>query len=156
MKVINIILKIFMLFLTSIWGVGCGILFPVFILSMGSEIVPEDIASSPVIIVWLVTAVAGYVIPAVLVMCKLCKTASVMSLAGFAGILTVYSMFTNLYQYTEESRGPSELYLPCIFITIIILAITVVENRDKIKAALEKRSEEKNAAAPSIFDKGEK
>lgn len=157
MKAIKIILKIIMLFLTAIWGIGCGILFPAFILATGDEIVATDIANSSVIIIWLVTAIIGYVIPAVLVMCRFCKTASVLSLAGFVGILVVYSGFADLYQYTQDSSGPSELYLPCIFITITILIITVLENIPAIKAQLEKRNNEKNAAAPSIFgDNGDK
>ena len=51
-----------MLILTAIWGLGCGVLFPAFILAAGSEIVHEAIASDPVIVVWLITAVVGYVI----------------------------------------------------------------------------------------------
>ena len=145
-----------MLFLTAIWGIGCGILFPVFILAIGSEIVAEEIAESPVIILWLVTSVVGYIIPSILVMCKLCKTASIMSLVGFVGTLFVYSGFSELYKYTEESNGPTELYMPCIFITLIIIAVTVLENADKIKAKLENRIEEKNAPAPSIFGSDDK
>ena len=155
-KIIKKILKIIMLFLTAIWGIGCGILFPAFILATGSEIVSEDIANSPVITVWLITSVIGYVIPAILVMCRLCKTASVMSILGFAGTLAVYSGFAQLYQYTEESSGPSELYLPCIFITIIIIVVTVLENADKIKTWLDGKKEEKNAPAPSIFGSDDK
>ncbi len=154
MKTINIIkkiLKVIMLFLAAIWGIGGGILFPAVILATGDSLVAAEIAESPVIIIWLITSVIGYVIPSVLVMCRLCKTASVMSLAGFVGTLFVYSGFAELYQYTEESNGPTELYMPCIFITILILAITVLENTDKIKAALDGKHEKENTAAPSIF-----
>lgn len=154
MKAINTIkkiLKFIMLFLAAIWGIGCGILFPAVILAVGPEIVPADIAESPYIIVWLITSIIGYVIPAVLVMCKFCKAASIMSIIGFAGTLTVYSGFAELYKYTEESNGPTELYMPCIFITIIIIAITVLENADKIKGMLDGRREKENAPAPSIF-----
>ena len=136
MKAINTIKKILkgiMLFLAAIWGIGCGI------------------AESPVIIVWLITSIIGYVIPAILVMCRLCKTASVLSVIGFAGTLFVYSGFEKLYQYTEGSNGPTELYMPCIFITLLIIIITVLENADKIKAMLDGRREKANAAAPSIF-----
>lgn len=156
MKAIKIILKCIMLFLTAIWGIGCGILFPLVILGMGEEVVTADIANDYVIIVWLVTSIIGYVIPSVLVMCKLCKTASVMSLVGFVGTLIVYSRFAELYAHIENNVGPSELYLPCIFITLTILAITVIENRFKIKNILEKRNDEKNAVAPSIFGDGNK
>lgn len=152
MKAIKVILKVIMLILTAIWGIGCGILFPAFILASGDEIVSADIANSPFVIVWLITAIIGFVIPAILVMCRLYKTASVMSIMGFIGILVVYSGFADLYhQYTQENSGPSELYLPCIFITIVIIIITVLENIDNIKAGIDKKTAEKNAAAPSIF-----
>ncbi len=154
MKAINIIRKILkgiMLFLAAIWGIGCGILFPAVILLVGADIVPADIANSPVIIVWLITSIIGYVIPSILVMCKLCKTASILSLGGFIGTLFVYSGFAELYKYTEESSGPAELYMPCMFITLIIIATTILENTDKIKAMLDGKREKENARAPSIF-----
>ncbi len=155
MKIIKIILKIIMLILTAIWGIGCGILFPVFILATGDEIVPADIANDPAIIIWLITAIIGYIIPAVLVMCRFCKTASVMSLLGFAGILVVYSRFAELYKYTEGSSGPSELYMPLIFATITVLIISVLENIPNIKERIEYNAEKRNAAAPSVFGDSE-
>ncbi len=156
MKALSIILKILMLIFAAIWGIGCGILFPAVILSTGGEIVAEELASDPVIVVWLATAVAGVVLPAILTMCGLCKTASVLSLLGFGGILFVYGRFAQLYANTEGSHGPAELYLPCIFVTLLILFITAVENRAKIKAYFEKKSGEKEETAPSIFGDNEK
>lgn len=150
MKAISLILKIILLILAAIWGIGCGILFPAVILSSGGQIVAEELASDPVIVIWLVTAVAGFVIPAVLTICRFYKTASVLSLLGFGGILYVYARFAVLYA-ESETNGPTELYLPCIFITILILLITVIENRGKIKAYLDKKSEEDDRPAPSIF-----
>ena len=41
--------------------------------------------------------------------------------------------------------------MPCIFITILIIIITVLENADKIKAMLDGKREKENAPAPSIF-----
>ena len=140
-----------MLILTAIWGLGCGVLFPVFILAAGSEIVHEAIASDPVIVVWLITAVVGYVIPASLVMCHFYKVAAGMSLAGFGGILFVYARFAVIYAGVEENIGPTELYLPCVLITILVIIIAVLENLDKIKARLEKKSAQKEEIAPSIF-----
>lgn len=156
MKAIKIILKVIMLILTSIWGIGCGILFPAFIYGTGDEIISAEIADNPVMIIWLITAIIGYVIPAVIVMCRFYKVASAMSVLGFIGILIVYSRFSEIYAHVEDASAPSELYLPCIFITIVILIITVLENLDKIKEKLEQRNEGKNAAAPSIFGDSEK
>ncbi len=156
MKAIKIILKVIMLILTAIWGIGCGILFPALMYDTGDDFVSAEIANNPVLIIWLITAIIGYVIPACLVMCKLYKTAASLSLSGFVGILIVYSKFADIYSHIEESTGPSGLYLPCIFITIIILAIAVLENTDKISKKLEQHNNSKNAEAPSIFGDNDK
>ena len=39
-----------MLILTAIWGMGCGILFPAFILASGEEIVAADRAGTGAIL----------------------------------------------------------------------------------------------------------
>lgn len=155
MKAISLILKIILLILAAIWGIGCGILFPAMILATGEELVAAAIADDPVIVIWLVTAIVGFVIPAILTICRFYKTASVLSLLGFGGILTVYARFAELY-VGSETNGPTELYLPCIFMTILILLITAIENRGKIKAYLDKKSEDDDRPAPSIFGDSEK
>lgn len=155
MKAISLILKIILLILAAIWGIGCGILFPVVILSSDGGIVADELATDPVFVVWLVTASAGFVIPAILTICRFYKTASVLSLLGFGGILYVYARFAELY-VGSETNGPTGLYLPCIFMTILILLITAIENRGRIKAYLDKKSEEDDRPAPSIFGDSEK
>lgn len=156
MRALSLILKIILLILTAIWGIGCGILFPAVILSSGGELVAEELSSDPVIVVWLATAAVGYVIPAVLTVCRLYKTAAALSLLGFGGILFVYARFAALYAGSEGTNGPTELYLPCIFMTILILCIAAIENRARLKAFLEKRSDEKEKPAPSIFGDGDR
>ena len=151
MKAISLILKIILLILAAIWGIGCGILFPAVILSSDGGIIAAELASDSVIVIWLVTAVIGFVIPAVLTICRFYKTASVLSLLGFGGILVVYARFAELYA-GSETNGPTELYLPCIFMTILILLITAIENREKIKAYLDKKSADDDRPAPSIFE----
>ncbi|MCM1335406.1 MAG: hypothetical protein NC084_04835 [Bacteroides sp.] len=151
MRALSVFLKVVLLILAAIWGIGCGVLFPVMILSTGAELVPEAIAADAVIVVWLATAVVGYVIPAILTLCGFYKTASVLSLLGFGGVVAVYARFAALYADTAGSNGPTELYLPCIFITILILAVTAIENRERLKSFLDRKSEEKDKPAPSIF-----
>ena len=151
MKILSIILKIIETGLTCIWGVFFGIFFPVAILLTGSEIVPKDIAESYVIVLWLIVSVIGYVIPAALILCKRHKTAAVMSVLGFIGTLTVYGGFASLYAAVEDSVGPTELYLPCIFITILDIIIAAVEERNNIKKLLEQRNDKKEEIAPSIL-----
>lgn len=155
MKAISLILKIILLILAAIWGIGCGILFPAMILSSDGGIVAAELAADPVFVVWLVTAAAGLVLPTILTVCRFYKTASVLSLLGFGGILYVYARFAELYA-GSATNGPTELYLPCIFITILILLITAIENRGKLKAYLDKKSADKDRPAPSIFGDSEK
>ena len=151
MKILSIILKIIETGLTCIWGVFFGIFFPVAILLVGAEIVPKDIAESYVIVLWLIVSVIGYVIPAALILCKMHKTAVVMSILGFIGTLVVYGGFASLYAAVEDSVGPTGLYLPCIFITILDIAIAAVEERENIKRLLEGRNDKKEEKAPSIL-----
>ena len=156
MKALSLILKILIIIATCIWGVACGILFPVVILASGGEIVSADIASHHVIPVWLVVSIIGYVLPAAFILCRRYKLAAVFSVVGLGGILYVFTQFASIYAYTPDSNGPTELYLPCIFITIAVIALAVINNTDLIKEKLEKRSERLNAAAPSILGDNEK
>lgn len=151
MKALSIILKILIVISTCIWGVACGVLFPLVILLSDGSMVSPDIANHHVIPVWLIVSFIGYVLPAAFVLCRRYKLAAGFSIAGLIGILYVYAKFAELYVYTPDSNGPTELYLPCIFITIGVLALAVIENRDLIRKKMEKQAEKKNAVAPSIL-----
>lgn len=151
MKVLSLILKIIETGMTCIWGVFFGIVFPVCILCFGNEIMAEDIANSPVIVVWLIVSAVGYVLPAALIICRRTKTAAVMSVLGFVGLMVVSSMFAELYKYTEGSSGPTDLYLPLIIVTILDIFIAVIDNIGLIKAKFEKSRNEKEQTAPSIL-----
>ena len=151
MKVLSVILKILIVLSTCIWGVACGVLFPLVILLSDGSMVSPDIATHHVIPVWLIVSVVGYLLPAAFVLCRRYKLAAGFSLAGLIGILYVYAKFAELYVYTPESNGPTELYMPCIFITIGVLALAVIENRDSIRKKMEQKAEKENAVAPSIL-----
>ena len=151
MKALSIVLKILIVISTCVWGVACGILFPLVILLSDGSVVSPDIANHHVIPVWLAVSVIGYVLPAAFALCRRYKLAAGFSIAGLIGILYVYAKFAELYVYTPDSNGPTELYLPCIFITIGVLALAVIENRDLIRKKMEQHSEKKNAVAPSIL-----
>ena len=156
MKVLSILLKIVETLIVCVWGVFFGMLFPICIMIFGSEIIPADIAGETwLMAVWLITSLVGYVIPAALIFGKHHRAAAVLSLAGFIGVLVVDSGFAQLYRNTAESSGPDGIYLPLIFATILDIFICAVEERDTIKKFFEKRSEEKEAPAPSIFGDGD-
>ncbi len=151
MKVLSIILKILIIISTCIWGVVCGVMFPLVILLSDGSIGGPIISSHHVIPVWLIVSVIGYVLPAAFVLCRRYKLAAGFSLAGLIGILYVYAKFAELSVNIPDNNGPTELYLPCIFITIGVLALAVIENRDLIGKKMQQHSEKKNAPAPSIL-----
>lgn len=152
MKALSIILKIIETGIVCIWGVAVGIFFPLCILLSGAEIVPADIAArTDIMIVWLVTAIVGYILPAALIFGRHYRIAACLSAAGLVGVLVVNGMFDDLYKYTEGSTGPDGLYLPLIFATLLVIFILAVEERANIAKLFETKKAEKEEKAPSIL-----
>ncbi len=152
MKVLSVILKIIETGIVCIWGVAVGIFFPVCIMAAGENIVAADIAErTDIMVIWLVTAVVGYVLSAALIFGKHYRVAAVLSLLGLVGVFVVNGMFDDLYRYTEGSTGPDELYLPLIFATLLDIFILAVEERANIAKLFETKKVEREAVAPSIL-----
>lgn len=153
MKILSLILKIAETILVCIWGVAVGLFFPLFILIFGTEIVQPDIAArTDIMIVWMITSLVGYVVPAALILGKHYRIAAGLSVAGFVGVLVVNGMFEQLFIYTEGSTGPDQLYLPLIFATLLDIFILVVEERKNIAKLFADSSAKKEEKAPSIFE----
>jgi len=151
MKILSLILKIIETILVCIWGVAVGIFFPVCIMAFGAEIVPQDIAArTDIMVIWLVSA-SVYVIAAALIFGRHYRIAAVLSVIGLAGVLTVDIMFEQLYQYTEGSTGPDNLYLPLIFVTLLDIFILAVEERANIMKLFEAKKKKDDEKAPSIL-----
>ena len=152
MKILSLILKIIETGIVCIWGVAVGIFFPVCIMVSGAEIVPADIAArTDIMVIWLVTSIIGYLLPAALIFGKHYRTAACLSVLGLVGVLVVNGMFDDLYRYTEGSTGPDGLYLPLIFATLLVIFILAVEERANIAKLFETKQAEKEKKAPSIF-----
>lgn len=152
MKILSLILKIAETLIVCYWGVVFGIFFPVCIMALGAEIVPADIAArTDIMVIWLVTAVAGYVIPAALIIGKHYRIAAAMSVLGLVGVLVVDAMFAQQYQYTLESTGPDDLYLPLIFATLLDIFIFAIEDRALFAKLFEGRKKKDDEQAPSIL-----
>lgn len=152
MKILSVILKIIETCIVCIWGFAVGIFFPVVILSGGEEIVAADIANSTdIFVVWLITAIAGYILSAALIFCKHYRIAAILSVLGLIGVLYVNFRFTSLYVNTPDSNGPDELYLPLIFATLLDIFILAIEERGRIAAYFEGKKEQKEEKAPSIL-----
>lgn len=152
MKVLSLILKILETGIVCVWGVAVGVLFPVCIMILGSDIVNADIAArTDIMWVWLLTSVIGYVLSAAMILGKHYRIAAVLSVAGLVGVLVLDGMFNALYVYTEGSTGPDELYLPLIFATLLDIFILAVEERANIAKLFEEKKAAKEEIAPSIL-----
>jgi hypothetical protein len=151
MKILSLILKIIETLIVCIWGVAVGVFFPVCIMAVGAEIVPEDVAArTDIMVIWLVTA-AFFILAAAMIFMKYYRIAAVMSVVGLVGVLVVDSMFAELYRYTAESTGPDDLYLPLIFATLLDIFILVIEERAKFAKLFEAKKKKEDEKAPSIL-----
>lgn len=143
-KIAVIVLKLAEIALTTIFAVCLGIFGPI-LLGKGED--AEIFADSPVLVIWLVTSVI-YIIGLFVVMFGKSKAAAVIHTIAAVGTLILYSSFESLFRDVPDSRGPSELYMPCLFITVITIIIMFLINFPKW---VEKRISEENAAAPSVL-----
>lgn len=158
MKVLSIILKIIETLMVCVWAVAVGILFPVLILTIGTEVlnIHEDIAkNTPLMVIWICTSVIGYLIPAALIFMKRYRIAACLSLAGLVGVLTVHGIFADMYLKLPGNDGsyvgPTGLYLPLIFVNLLVFAILAIEERGNIAKLFEDKKKKKDEKAPSIF-----
>lgn len=151
MKILSLILKIIETLVVCVWGVAVGIFFPVCIMTIGGEIVPQDVADrTDILTIWLITAVV-FVIAAALIFMKHYRIAAALSVVGLVGVLVVDTMFAELYKFTEGSTGPDDLYLPLIFATLLDIFILAVEERANFAKLFEAKKKKQDEKAPSIL-----
>ena len=140
-----IVLKIIELILTTIYGVMLGIFTPIII--WNGNLVDEAVANDPSAVCWLITSVV-YIIGLFVLMLGHSKTAAVIHIIAAAGTITTYSLYRKLFEGYETS-GPTASYMPCLFITVITVAVMLIINVPKW---IEKRIERDNEQAQSILE----
>ncbi len=147
-KAISIILKVLILILTTIWGVVLGVFAPLSV--MFGDIVRDEIARSPIIVVWLLNSIICYVGGTVLVMLNCTRIAAAMHTVGLVVTLCIHAAFSQLLTSINGGVLPV-MYMPIIFVSILSIILMVITNWNRWM----KKAEEKNAAkydeAPSIL-----
>ena len=103
--------RVVMIIVTAIWGIFFGIMFPVTMLTGG--IMSEPLSGSPVMVVWLVTSVLGFILPCFLTMLGKRKPAIVLSVLGILSILLMHFMFENM-KVTPASFDAIITYMPLL------------------------------------------
>ncbi len=141
-RVIVIVLKIIEIILTSIFALCLGV--------FGSIIMSAEIKDAAMYM-WLATS-AVYVIGTFVVMLGHSKIALCIHGAATVGTVVTYFLFQVMFAQIPENNGPSVLYMPCIFITIITFVIMLLINLPKW---LEKQAAKDREIAPSILSKNE-
>ncbi|NMA79290.1 MAG: hypothetical protein GX967_01435 [Clostridiales bacterium] len=129
--------------LTSIWGLALNILG-----AFGLIIYTK----APVLgIALLITTILGYIIPTILIMLNRAKLAAILSCVASIALIFIGVGISNIELVNSITFYRN--HLPSIFISILIVLISVFSNLDEIKQYLIKRKEKENEAAPSIFSK---
>lgn len=143
-RIVVIILKILELIMTTIFGLCLGIFGPIAIRAMDDP----EISSDPSSIYWLVTSIL-YIIGLFILMFGHSKIATVVHIIASVGTFLTYSAYMRMFSGVETTKGPTELYMPCLFITVMTIVIMLLINLPKW---IEKRVQKANEQAPSILD----
>ncbi len=140
------ILEVLSLILTSIFALCAGLLVPLTNWLGQMELEIED---HPVFVVWFIASIV-YVIGTFILILGKPRIAAIVHTVAMAGSLVMYYMFLMLNnQYgAEYNSGPTVLYMPCIFITIISVIVVMLIY---IPKWLEKKAEKDREQAPSIL-----
>ena len=113
-----------------------GVLIPLTMLA-DPELSKGLPSNAPVL--WLITSVAGFVVPCFLVRFRLYKTAAILTSAGAASLFAVRALLQNAI------AGFGWFYLPLLTETVAVILIAVLVWRVK-------QNERDNAPAPSVID----
>ncbi|MDE6727362.1 MAG: hypothetical protein K2J80_05415 [Oscillospiraceae bacterium] len=143
-KVAVIVLKILELVLTTIFALVLGIFAPLCI--WNGDIVAEEVAADPSAVWWLISSVV-YIIGLFVLMFGHSKIATAIHIAAAVGTLITYSCYLKLFE-GFESNGPTALYMPSLFITLITIAIMLIIN---IPKWIDRHIKKVNEVAPSIL-----
>jgi len=143
-RVVVIILKVLELIMTTIFGLCLGIFGPLAIRAMDDP----EISGDPSSIYWLITSVL-YIIGLFILMLGHSKVATAVHILASVGTFVTYSSYMRMFRDVKTTKGPTGLYMPCLFITIMTIVIMLLINLPKW---IEKRVSKANEQAPSILD----
>ena len=138
-----IILKVLELIMTTIFALCLGIFGPLAIRAMDDP----EISGDPSSIYWLISS-AIYIVGLFVLMLGHSKIATVIHVIAAAGTLVTYSSYMQMFRDVETGKGPTALYMPCLFITVMTIVIMLLINLPKW---VDKRVRKANEQAPSIL-----
>jgi hypothetical protein len=152
MRIFRVILIVVFVLMSAVFGVIFGILAPV-ALKFGGLVSPE-LANHHALLLWMASGIIGSIVPCVLFVLKRYGVAFLCSAAGTVLVLIVHSDFETMRTTSlNTNASPSFMYLPQIFITVLLLLYFGLSQYKRIHSMLDRREKVRNAAAPSILSK---
>lgn len=142
-RVLIIIFKLLALVITTIFALCLGILAPLSLM-MGE---PDEIVFTSAAVPWIISSVL-YIIGLFLMIFNCSKTGAGVHIAAGIGSLVTYNNFRALFRDHSEYRSPSHLFMPCLLITALSVAIMLMVN---IPVWWERYIRKQNEKAPSIL-----
>lgn len=141
-KVLIIIFKLLELVLTTILAVCIGIIAPLSLL-LGDDEINYAAAAIP----WIMASVL-YIAGLFLMILNCSKTGAGIHLAAAFCTLVTYGNFLGLFKDYPDYRAPAHLFMPCLIITALSIAIMLMVN---IPIRWKRYLEKQNEKAPSIL-----
>ena len=138
------LLKMFEMILVTIFGLFMGIFAP---LSIFLGVEDADALAIRAAVAWLISSIL-YIAGFFTLMLGNSKIAMIVHTVAAVGTFIVYSAYSQMFADDPNNVGPSILYMPCLFITLLTLAIMLTIN---IPKWFERRMKMLNEKAPSIL-----
>lgn len=149
-NVVVMILQVLSLAATAIFALCLGVLGSLSMMAEGDDWAITTIAGyiDAGVLLWLISSIV-YVVGTLVLFLGFSRIAAGIHTAAMVLSLVMYYIF-GLAKTTAnlDTAGPAVLYMPCIFIAIITIAIALVVN---IPLWLDKRAEKDAEVAPSIL-----
>lgn len=149
-NVVIMVLQVLSLILTSICALCLGIFGAVSIMDEGYDGMISSIAGyiEAAVNLWLISSIV-YVLGTLVLFLGFSKIATAIHFAAASMSIVIYNLFAQANKIANiNSHGPAMLYMPCIFIAIVTLAVALIVN---IPPWLDQKRERDSAVAPSIL-----
>ena len=148
-RVVVIVLKVLELIITSIFALCLGIFAPIYVLT---DLDITDTISMAAGTWWLVAS-ALYIVGTFVVMLGHSKVASIIHVLAAVCTFVTYYNYMMMFSEIPDNNGPTVLYMPCLFLTVITVVIMLLINLPKW---IDKRLQKDRAVAPSIIAESER
>ena len=148
MKIAVKILKGILLFLTAIWGIFLGMLVPLSLIIVGDDmgLVPGFSRSAPVWL-WFINSFVFHLGGTLMTMINKMKAAFFMAISGIIINFIVFHLMHQYYIGSGDTQA-TMLYMPQIFISILIICIAIITQYPEY---IRKKELEDAKKAPSIL-----